>query len=222
MGMRWPVHWSRELAREVADLRLYLAQRRLGRAIDEMVRKYRPDQPRAPGGTPDGGQWVSDTGGSSNPRSADQRVLVAQIGDIGPLNLLDHEGVGGAHSIAEHVGKSDAYLLARVGGGAWQVGNKIAFRYRSGSFSSLDAANRLVNSTLALNRAVVLMVARGDQADAYIVAQFGSPTGREAFRSSELSQPYIRTTNWVGVYIVHDPRFPGGYRIQTAYPRSGD
>jgi hypothetical protein len=44
----------------VADFQLYLAQRKLGRAIDEMVRKYRPDQPRAPKGTPEGGQWVAE------------------------------------------------------------------------------------------------------------------------------------------------------------------
>lgn len=41
-----------------ADLRLCLAQRRLGLVLDEMVRKYRPDQPRAPKGTPEGGNGL--------------------------------------------------------------------------------------------------------------------------------------------------------------------
>lgn len=216
MAKRSEESWPLDLAVAVADLRLYLAQRRFGRAIDDLVRKYRPDQPRAPRGTPEGGQWV----GVGNGQDAVERIRVAQVGDLSPLNLLDHEGIGGAHTVAEHIGKSDAYLLARVGGGAWQVGPKTIFRYRAGSFPSLAAANRLVNSTLALNRTIVLNVARGTQPDAYMVAQFGAPTGKEATRSSLTSQPLIRITTWVGVYIVHDPGFPDGFRIQTAYPRS--
>jgi hypothetical protein len=34
---------STQLAVALADLRLTLAQRRFGRALDDMVRKYRPD-----------------------------------------------------------------------------------------------------------------------------------------------------------------------------------
>jgi len=37
-----------ELQVLIADLRLALAQRRVQRSLDDMVRKYRPDQPRAP------------------------------------------------------------------------------------------------------------------------------------------------------------------------------
>lgn len=110
MAKRSEESWPLDLAVAVADLRLYLAQRRFGRAIDDLVRKYRPDQPRAPRGTPEGGQWV----GVGNGQDAVERIRVAQVGDLSPLNLLDHEGIGGAHTVAEHIGKSDAYLLARV------------------------------------------------------------------------------------------------------------
>lgn len=67
----------------VADFQLYLAQRKLGRAIDEMVRKYRPDQPRAPKGTPEGGQWVIDPIGARQRRLAGERILVAQASASG-------------------------------------------------------------------------------------------------------------------------------------------
>lgn len=209
-----------ELAICCADLRLYLVQRRFVRALGELVRKSRPDQPRVPRGVPEGGEWTIDLGSARQQRLAAERVRVAQVNGMGLVDLRDHEGIEGAHGIAEHVGKSDAYLLARVGGGAFQVGAERVFKYRAGSFSSLATANQLVNSTLALNRTIVQVVARGEQQDAYIIAPFGAPTGKEAFRSGLSSQPYIRTTTWVAVYIVHDSRMPGGYRIQTAYPRS--
>lgn len=221
MSKRLEDVWALELRAAIADLKLTLALRRFGRAVDELMHKYRPDQPRAPKGTPLGGQWILGAGSGVQGQEGDrERLRAAQIDGSGPIDLLDHENVNGSHTIAEHVGKSDDYLLARTGGGAFQLGPKAVYMYRAGSFTSLASANRLVNSTLALNQSIVLNVARGIEPDAYIVAQFGAPTGREAFRSSITSKPYIRTTTWVGVYIVHDPRFPSGFRVQTAYPRS--
>lgn len=72
----------------VADLRLYLAQRRFGRALDELVRKYRPDQPRAPKGTPEGGQWVVDAGYVLPRRfkNPGQRLMVAWM----PMGFTKH------------------------------------------------------------------------------------------------------------------------------------
>lgn len=59
MAKRSEESWPLDLAVAVADLRLYLAQRRFGRAIEDLVRKYRPDQPRAPRGTQEGGSGRS-------------------------------------------------------------------------------------------------------------------------------------------------------------------
>lgn len=58
----------------VADLRLYLAQRRFGRALDDLVRKYREDQPRVPKGTPEAGQWVADSNSARQGQVAGERV----------------------------------------------------------------------------------------------------------------------------------------------------
>lgn len=186
--------------------------------IGRLEKRYRSDQPRAPKGTPDGGRWVVDSSFQTQP--VDGRVQIAQTGGLARVNLLDHEGVDGSHTIAEHVGKSDEYLLARVGGGAWYSPFVDVITYRAGAFPSLASANRLVNSTLARHRETVLAVGRGDIADAFLKTDFGSPTGREAFRNGPYSQPYLRTTTGVGVYIVHDKNFLSGYRIVTAYPRS--
>lgn len=191
---------------------------RLATLIASLERRYRPDQPRAPKGTPEGGQWIDDSFFPT--RADDARVQVAQAGGLARVNLLDHEGVEGSHTISDHVGKPDDYLLARVGGGAWYGLFVDVVTYRAGTFSSLASANRLVNSTLARHREIVIAVGRGDRSDAFLTAEFGSPTGREAFRSGPYSQPFLRTTTGVGVYIVHDNNFPSGYRIVTAYPRS--
>jgi hypothetical protein len=92
--------------------------------------------------------------------------------------------------------------------------------YRQGSFPSLDAANRLVNATLSRNRATVEEVVNGTLRRAFLTTIFSSQTGIEAFRSSSRSQPYIRDTFGVGVYIVHDPNSGKGFRVVTAYPRN--
>ena len=113
-----------EFEYRLADLRLSLAARRFSLALDDMVRKYRPDQPRAPKGTPEGGRWVEDWAFTQQPKISPQRVRVAQFGGQGAIDLLDHEGLNGAHTIAEHVAKTDAYLLARVGGGSLNIGLK--------------------------------------------------------------------------------------------------
>lgn len=118
------------------------------------------------------------------------------------------------------MGKSDTYMLDRVRETSWHYGWISVVTYRSGSFSSLAAANSLVNATLAKNRDIVQAVASDELSRAFVTAEFDAPTGREAYRTSSQARPYIRSTTGVGVYIVHDPSFGSGYRIQTAYPRS--
>jgi hypothetical protein len=65
----------------IAEARLNLAASRIKSALLET--RYRPDQPRVPAGSPDGGQWTDD-GGTGN------RVDVALAG-----RLIDQRvGVG--------------------------------------------------------------------------------------------------------------------------------
>ena len=118
-----------------------------------------------------------------------------------------------------HVGKSEAFLLDRVTEGGFYSQAFDLVPYRAGSFPSLGAATKLVNSTLSQNVDIVSQVASGQLESAFVTATFGSPTGIEAFRNSPYSSPYIRPTDGVGVAIVNSPNAPGGFRIITAYPR---
>lgn len=89
---------------------------------------------------------------------------------------------------------------------------------REGSFSSLEAANKLVNSTVAQNQDTVALVAAGLLPRAELDAQFASPTGYEAFLRTGVSAAYIRPTYGVRVIVVPDPTSARGYRVHTAFP----
>lgn len=62
-----------QLRYRLADLRLTLTLRRLSRALDDLSRKYRPDQPLMPSGVPEGGEWTVD------PNSARQQALAERV-----------------------------------------------------------------------------------------------------------------------------------------------
>lgn len=89
---------------------------------------------------------------------------------------------------------------------------------RSGSFSSLDVASKLINSTLAQNRSTVDQVANGIVPVAVVRAQFDSITGIEAAAPSIGSQILFRETYGVGVIVMRDPSSPRGYTVWTAFP----
>jgi len=135
------------------------------------------------------------------------------------IDLTEQEAAGG-HTISAHVNKSESYLLDRTTAGGYYSQNFDVVPRRAGSFASLEAANKLVNSTLSQNSAIVDQVASGHERDAFVTATFGSPTGIEAYRESPNSSPYIRTTYGVGVFIVNNPNMPGGFQVITAYPRN--
>ncbi|TMI99440.1 MAG: hypothetical protein E6G97_22725 [Alphaproteobacteria bacterium] len=91
-------------------------------------------------------------------------------------------------------------------------------RKREGSFESRESANDFVNRTLERNSVTVDQVADGKSDRTFLNTRFGYRTGREAFRPSIDSEPYLRDTYDVGVEIRHDPRSARGYRVHTAYP----
>ncbi|ARN83678.1 hypothetical protein B1812_14965 [Methylocystis bryophila] len=84
---------------------------------------------------------------------------------------------------------------------------------RVGSFSSLAAANKLVNSTLAQNASVVDDVATGRVGGAKIESWFKSPTGYESYKPDLRAQPTIRDTFGVRVVLKHDSQSSRGFRI---------
>lgn len=139
---------------------------------------------------------------------------------VPPQDLLEHE-VRGGHTIAQHVGKSDDFLLRSVTTPRVRSPFLNLYRYRHGSFSSLEAALKLTNSNLANNAALVEDVASGRRNRAFLTSEFASPTGTEAFRVTQRrSSPVIlRQTFGVGTVIEHAPDMPDGFIIITSYQK---
>ncbi len=141
-------------------------------------------------------------------------------GSVPPQDLRFHETRGG-HTIALHVGKSEAFLLRSVTIPRVRTLFASKYRYRHGSFSSLEAAQKLTNANLSQNAEMVNSVARGDSEDAFVKSTFGSITGKEAYRTTQSASSSIglRNTIGVGTYIRHAPDMPNGFIIITSYPR---
>jgi hypothetical protein len=224
------------LRAEVDEMKAALARRRLEEA------KYSPDQPRVPAGNSRGGQWTDGgTGGSiarpmgsvdvGNVRESSELTGPFQIAPVEPaadgvqvagrpVDLLGEEDRGG-HAIEDHVRKSDQWLLNDVRSQAVSAINKGDYfdDFRSGSFTSLEAANKLVNATIAANQGKVDRVVIDRYPRAELDHDFDTPTGREAYMRNERSQAIIRDTYSVRVVIVPDSS-EKGYRVLTAFPRN--
>jgi hypothetical protein len=226
------------LRAEVDELKAALARRRLEEA------KYSPSQPRVPSGNSRGGQWtaggsggsiaqpmgsvaVGDLSGSSEFTDlfgitpAEPGVDGEQVaGDGRPVDLLGEEERGG-HAIERHVGKSDQWLLNDVRSSAESAARKGDYfeGFRSGSFTSLEAANKLVNTTISASQGKVDQVVIDGSSKQELDHDADTPTGREAYMRNERSQAVIRDTYSVHVVIVPDGS-EKGYRVLTAFPRN--
>jgi hypothetical protein len=136
-----------------------------------------------------------------------------------PVDLLEQQQRGG-HAISEHAGRTYDYLKSRVRDGARSTlerGDDFE-GFGVGSFTSVQSANRLVNSTISDNQDKVDQVGRGDVSSATISKRFPSPTGYEAYLARAHAEPYIRDTFGVEVVIRPDPGSARGWRVHTAYP----
>jgi len=137
------------------------------------------------------------------------------------VDLLEEEQNEG-HTITRHVGKTPETVAGYVRNSILADPDPTRHDIRSGSFPSLEAADKLGSATLARNRVIVDGVVNGTLSERRVEASFGSPTGIEAYASTIRSQPRIRETYGVGVYIRRDPTARRGYRVITAYPRNLD
>ncbi|QDZ09628.1 hypothetical protein [Devosia ginsengisoli] len=68
----------RSILRAIAAVRFATLEIKFDLLLRALERRYRPDQPRAPKGTPDGGQWIDDLfSASQQALAATERVRVA-------------------------------------------------------------------------------------------------------------------------------------------------
>jgi Bacterial CdiA-CT RNAse A domain len=184
----------------------------------------------------DAGRFTfADGGGGSGSQSetndSTDRVRVAQ-GDGGrsgyPVDILAEEQLGG-HTIERHIAKPEEYLKARILNSRVNI-PAVPFgggEARAGSFTSVESANKLVNSTMAdpINREKVAAFARGDFWYSLPVLQlfktFSTETGYEAYARGN-RQPIMRPTYSVRVRIFRSSAVPKGYYIDSAWPENND
>jgi len=200
-----------------------------GAGAASAVKLFNPMQPRNPAGNGrQSGWWTSDGGGGAG-GSIPNIGMLQDAGATGEpnygINLLEDEALGG-HAIEHHVGKSDNYLINRILNSRTRVPFGVLGLYRSGSFPSVEAANKLVSSTLSQNSEELRKyLARDWPYNLYpvlsIAGTFRSTTGREAYAENNKVQPSIRATHAVHVILRRHSTSPKGYYIVTAWPEYG-
>lgn len=181
-----------------------------------LERKYRADQPRVPAGSPEGGEWTTEDGGSLQ-AVANRRVIP------GPIDLRSGEG---GHSIQRHVNQSDTALKAAVAARDSNTGFDERYSLTpQDSFDSWESANRFTNDVIASRPSQVNGVISGAYGDdpVFVTKRYSSPTGREAYTEPMFYGVIrsIRSTFSVGVVLVRAST-PRGYRVITAYPMNSD
>jgi hypothetical protein len=229
------------LRAEVDELKAELKRRRLEEA------KYSPSQPRVPAGNPLGGQWTDRSGGNGQSQGTGlaQPMGNVDIGNVGgsselgdlfqikpdetrvdgvqlagePVDLLEQEQRGG-HTIGEHAGMTYDYLKSRSRDEARRTLERGDYfdGFSVGSFTSVQSANRLVNSTISDNQDKIDQGIRDGESRVLISKSFKSPTGYEAYLARAHAEPIIRDTFGVEVVIRPDPGSARGWRVHTAYP----
>ena len=202
------------------EVRLLAAHLRLEQAL------FNPFEPRLPAGQTGGGRWTDDP-------SSGYGELLHPVGEPGkpgyPIDIAEEEKNGG-HTIERHVGKPKQYLIARITGSRLNIPGIFGLtKYgdlRAGSFPSLEAANKLISSTISQNRAAIdaFVAEKGLLARnaMEVEAAFGSPTGYEAWAPDHDTYPEIRATYAVGVRLVRDTTVAKGFRVDSAWPAYGD
>ncbi len=157
-------------------------------------------------------------------------ILVGGQGDdrLGRrIDILEEDALGG-HTKERHVGKSEAYLKARVLGSRKNYKLLSFGEKRAGSFTSVEAASKLVSTTIAnaenatklkrfINRDIMFSLSV-----LYLDADFPKPTGYEAYAKNHRQQPEIRDTYGVKVRIMRTDRDPKGWYVDSAWPTNRD
>lgn len=97
---------------------------------------------------------------------------------------------------------------------------------RAGSFTSLEAANKLINSTLSQNREQIGAFVEGRYPFLLPImdlhADYDAPTGYEAYAPNERTEPTMRPTYGVTVRIIRSDRSQKGYYVRSAWPTNRD
>jgi hypothetical protein len=123
-----------------------------------------------------------------------------------PVDLLEERELGG-HAIEGHVTSRQSVVNAVRGGIDYARRNGDSTDdMRESSFTSLEAANKLVNVTISEHPDQVNRVVSGLSPKETLHSEFKSPTGFEAYAKNETSHIILSDTYAVRVVIVPDGR----------------
>ena len=125
-----------------------------------------------------------------------------------PIDILEEESRG-AHILKRHVGKNEDYLRRRI---------ETEDIDAAGSFTSVEAANKVINAAIKANKDKVRQVVTGQMSRAVLEWKPESITGYEMYKPSPNSQARRGDTYWVRVVIERDVSNPRGFRLVTALP----
>lgn len=200
------------LRRDLADLRWALLER-----------KYRPDQPRVPAGSSNGGRWADGVGLGGLQSGDNPPVLEDAAQRIpGPYRIdLRREENEGGHAIERHVAISNSVLIDRLKVEKLDTPVESIYFLREDSFNDMAAANAYTNDVLNGNPAIMASVSSGKISSAYLEKRYDTPTGREAYRNRGDQDGVIKLRNTfsVGVQVVH-VKNAKGFNVRTSYPRN--
>ncbi len=227
----------RRLRSELAGLRVELALLRSGL----VERKYSPDQPRVPAGTPEGGRWTDGENGaaafddalSGAPATLDDGVWrpatddaalvpVAAAAKPPPRVDIRSEDSQGGHTVERaHVGASNAVLMKALEAEHLDFPDYSLYYKAHGSYDGLGSANAYTNDVLQMYPDRVEAVASGAHREDFLEKRYSSPTGREAYRMTETANSAIgfRPTFSAGVLIKHTGTGKG-FVVITSYPKN--
>jgi Bacterial CdiA-CT RNAse A domain len=145
-----------------------------------------------------------------------------------PVDILREEALGG-HTFDRHVGKPDQYLKARILQNRANIAGIFGFgEKRAGSFTSLEAANKLVNSTMSSPENVLKIQNFVGNTSVlrlpfqYVFKNFKTPTGYEAYSPETGYQPIMRSTYGVTIRLQRSTSDPRGYYVHSAWPMNED
>lgn len=88
------------------EIRLATLSLKLDVLVALLERRYRPDQPRAPKGTPEGGQWIDDLSRVGTVRREVERILVAGLRCDGFSGGCQSGGTFGTTGMVKLFGKN--------------------------------------------------------------------------------------------------------------------
>jgi HK97 family phage portal protein len=167
------------------------------------------------------GRWIDEGGGDAPVHRVQGHERPGY-----PISILEEDAIGG-HTFERQVNKPEEYLKARILGSRRNIPLIASYgEKRAGSFTSLEAANKLVNSTISQNQARIDAFVQGripmSLPFMYAHADLDAPTGYEAYAPNHRARPTMRTTYGVTVHIIRSDRSPRGYYVLRAWPTNRD